>query len=88
MPTFSPSNSVGFDRVERMKQAESNPNNVDICGLSSMDEPSSVLATSTTKENEGDASMVFAEPTFLLPSIDSSNGCGLKQFLRNCKPFA
>ncbi len=79
MPAFSPSKSVGFDRVERDEtQAASNPNNVDICGLSSMDEPSSVPATSTTKENESDASMVFAEPTFLLPSIDSSNGCGLK----------
>ena len=79
MPAFSPSNSVGFDRVERNEaEASTNPNNVDICGLSSMDEPSSVPATSTTKENEGDASMVFAEPTFLLPSIDSSNGCGLK----------
>ena len=79
MPALSPSQCAGFDRVERDEaQLVSNPKNVDICGLSSLDGPSSAPAISNIKQKENDACMVFAEPTFLLPSIDSSNGCGLK----------
>ena len=85
LPSPSPPAKI-IDPAETVTNTAMDANNVDICGLSSMDDedgrlsmpPPMPITAQKTIEQAPIVPMPMEEPEFLLPTIDSNNGCVLK----------